>query len=180
MGPGLLAGFAPLHYGLLTVFVLRQVIRFWRGNPPCAGKLLVLATTVTCWHVGIISLNSDYAFTVTNVLIHGVPYMVLTYRYAREQGTDSLSLAHRITQHGWWFFGATILVLAAMEEWQWHLWVYGDRAWLFGPAVPLTGTLRHVAVGLLITPQLTHYVLDAFVWKVRPSNRWLAQRFTLR
>ena len=47
------------------------------------GKDIVVATTAICWYVGIVVFNSDYAFTVTNVIIHGVPYFALIYVYAR-------------------------------------------------------------------------------------------------
>ena len=47
------------------------------------GKDIVVATTAVCWYVGIVVFNSDYAFTVTNVIIHGVPYFALIYFYAQ-------------------------------------------------------------------------------------------------
>ncbi len=68
-------------------------VRLGRWNP---GKDIVVLTTAICWYVGIITFNSDYAFTVTNVIIHGVPYFVLVYwyRYRRtETGSCSSSLA---------------------------------------------------------------------------------------
>ena len=40
-----------------------------------------------CWYVGIVALDSDYAFTVTNVLIHGIPYFALVYFTRRTAGT---------------------------------------------------------------------------------------------
>ena len=45
--------------------------------------MLVVLSTFLCWYLGIVLFDSDYAFTVTNVLIHGLPYMVLTYRHGR-------------------------------------------------------------------------------------------------
>src|SRR5215208_516829 len=51
-----------------------------RGNP---GKDLVVLTTAVCWYAGIVAYDSDYAFTVTNVVIHGVPYAALVWWYAR-------------------------------------------------------------------------------------------------
>ena len=41
-----------------------------------------MVTTALCWGLGIVVFNSDYAFTVTNVIIHGVPYMALVYPFA--------------------------------------------------------------------------------------------------
>jgi hypothetical protein len=46
--------------------------------------------------------------------------------------------------------------------------VWHDRGWLFGGAWELGG-LKMLLVPLLALPQLTHYVLDGFVWK-RKNN----------
>ena len=42
------------------------------------------------------------------------------------------------------------------------------RGWLFGVAWD-TGSLKILLVPLLALPQLTHYVLDGFIWR-RKSN----------
>jgi len=53
----------------------------WRGNlgplERASGGLRVYVTDAR----GIVAFDSDYAFTVTNVVIHGVPYLVLVYWY---------------------------------------------------------------------------------------------------
>ncbi len=67
----------PLYWLAMTTYVgrlLSRGVKFGKWNP---GKDLVVLTTAVCWYVGIVWLNSDFAFTVTNVIIHGVPYMVL-------------------------------------------------------------------------------------------------------
>ena len=53
-------------------------------------------TTAVCWYVGIVAFNSDYAFTVTNVIIHGVPYFALVYwyRHTRRAGEGKSSAGH--------------------------------------------------------------------------------------
>ncbi|HEX7957480.1 MAG TPA: hypothetical protein VF508_11090 [Pyrinomonadaceae bacterium] len=67
-----------------------------RGNP---GKDLVVLTTAVCWYAGIVAFDSDYAFTVTNVLIHGVPYLALVWWYARRRaGAAGRGIRGRI----WW------------------------------------------------------------------------------
>src|SRR5262249_48444720 len=73
---------APVYWAVLGLYMLRSAWMYGqgRGNP---GKDLVVFTTALCWYVGIITFNSDYAFTVTNVVIHGVPYFVLVFWYWR-------------------------------------------------------------------------------------------------
>ena len=73
-------------YGLAMVaYFGRSFLRGWRHGLWNPGKDIVVLTTALYWYLGIITLNSDFAFTVTNVIIHGVPYMVLVYLVSRRQ-----------------------------------------------------------------------------------------------
>uniref|UniRef100_A0A7C4LKG7 Transmembrane protein n=1 Tax=Schlesneria paludicola TaxID=360056 RepID=A0A7C4LKG7_9PLAN len=159
--PALASCLAPLHGLALCAYALRSVLRgigsgFW--NP---GKDLVVATTAACWYVGIVALNSDFAFTVTNVLIHGVPYLALTWRYARLTGQPSWQ------PRSPWAFGvlflATVWLLAYGEELLWDRTIWHERGWLFGSA-RIEGN-RSFWLALLAVPQITHYVLDGFIWR---------------
>jgi hypothetical protein len=74
---------APIYWLALGVYASKSLYGWLvkrEGNP---GKDIVIVTTAVCWYVGIVGLNSDYAFTVTNVVIHGVPYFALIYWYSR-------------------------------------------------------------------------------------------------
>lgn len=132
-----------------------------RGNP---GKDLVVLTTAVCWYVGIVAFDSDYAFTVTNVVIHGVPYMALVWLYARSRAQHA-GRAYR-TLARWPIFLLTLWLMAYVEELFWDRGVWHERAWLFGAAWDLS-SLKVVLVPLLALPQATHYVLDGFVWRRR-------------
>ncbi|MCP4891952.1 MAG: hypothetical protein GY904_35860 [Planctomycetaceae bacterium] len=64
---------APIYWISLGLYAGRSIylaIVLGRWNP---GKDIVLVTTAICWYVGIIQFNSGYTFTVTNVIIHGIP-----------------------------------------------------------------------------------------------------------
>ena len=135
-----------------------------RGNP---GKDIVVATTALCWYAGVVAFNSDYAFTVTNVFIHGVPYLALVYWYARSR-RGGAARHYRLLARGPLIFLATLWALAYAEELLWDRGVWHERAWLFGGAWDL-GALKAFVVPLLALPQATHYVLDGFVWR-RRSN----------
>ena len=60
----------------------------------------VKITTALCWHVGIITFNSDYAFTVTNVVIHGIPYLVLVYWYGWMRARSGTQPTNRLRTIG--------------------------------------------------------------------------------
>jgi hypothetical protein len=157
----------PLYWTVLSVYVLRSTYRWLRLDEVNPGKDIVVITTAICWYTGIVVFNSDYAFTVTNVIIHGVPYLALVYWYARAQRPRASSSYHFLTR-GPLSFLATLWVIAYVEELLWDRGVWHERAWLFGGGWDI-GTLKIFLVPLLALPQLTHYVLDGFIWR-RKSN----------
>ena len=163
----------PVYWLSLVLYAgrsLRRGITRGEWNP---GKDIVVTTTAVCWYVGIITFNSDYAFTVTNVIIHGVPYFVLVYWYWQRsvRKRDDRTRSHWQTVG---MFIATLWLLAYVEELLWDRGVWQARDWLFGgwDFTAISGLL----VPLLAVPQITHYVLDGFIWKRRASpefqQRW--------
>lgn len=163
---GLAGALAPIYWGVMAAYFLKA-IWCWRQGHPNPGKDIVVATTAVCWYVGIITFNSDYAFTVTNVIIHGVPYMALVYWYwqrSRSTAGESQVSQWRML---WLFFG-TIWLLAYIEELLWDRSVWQERGWLFGSAFT-NFEWDYLLVPLLAVPQLTHYVLDGFIWKRRKN-----------
>jgi hypothetical protein len=170
--PGVLADIVqPAYWTALVVYALRSAYRWLVCRRPNPGKDIIVASTALCWYVGIVALNSDYAFTVTNVITHGVPYLALVYWYrqgrqARSNGRVSRQL------RGLAMFLATLWLLAYVEELIWDRGVWQERAWLFGSPWPLE-EWKWMLVPALAVPQLTHYVLDGFIWR-RKSNPALA------
>ena len=157
----------PVYWALLAAFVARQLWLLGTGRAPCWGKVLVVLTTWACWWAGIIALDSDYAFTVTNVLIHGIPYLALTYRYGRARAVQAPgSGVARILRGGVVAFVAFLVGVAFLEEALWDRLVWHDRPWLFGGGAELSALAVTLLAPLLAVPQATHYVLDAFVWRV--------------
>ncbi len=158
----------PIYVALLAAWTLRQGWRLVRGPAPSPGKLVVVATTVVTWLVGIVLLDGDFAFTVTNVIVHAVPYLVLTHRYAavRAEQRPSALLA-RMMRGGPVVFVSIVVALAFVEELFWDRFVWHERAWLFGEGASLASIALSLLVPLLALPQATHYVLDGFVWRAR-------------
>lgn len=172
--PAMCATVAGWIYAVLAVvYVARAVIARGAVN---WGKHLVMATTAACWYVGIVALDSDFAFTITNVLIHGVPYLALIWVYGR--GLSAMDEGSRRGAGGRWLaqglivFLASLWAIAFIEELIWDRGVWHDRGWLFGDGGELPGW-QVVLVPLLAVPQLTHYVLDGFLWR-RAYNPRLA------
>lgn len=135
------------------------------------GKHIVVATTAACWYLGIVATDSDVGFTVTNVFIHGVPYLALVFLYARAVAPAApTSSAARLLRRGAIPFLATLWAVAYAEELLWDRAIWHERAWLFGGGLDLSAW-HGVLVPLLAVPQLTHYVLDAVLWRRRSNPR---------
>ncbi len=149
----------PVYWLTLAAYFGRSA---WRRFPN-PGKDVVVLTTAACWYVGIVRFDSDYAFTVTNVVIHGVPYFVLVYWYRWVRGGPRPRGWHVRTAAA---FVAVVWVLAFAEELLWDRLVWHDRDWLFGSGGDAR-RWRWLLVPLLALPQLTHYLLDGLVWRRR-------------
>lgn len=61
-------------------------------------------------------------------------------------------------------------LVAYVEELVWDRTIWHDREWLFDDGFDAGGAAV-VLVPLLATPQLAHYVLDAFLWRRRSNPR---------
>jgi hypothetical protein len=164
-----------LYIALLAAYVIRALAQIARGDSVSWGKHLIVATTVACWYIGIVATNSDYAFTVTNVFVHGVPYMALVYVYARAAARDAVSAGGASARllgraRGIVVFLATLWLIAYVEELLWDRTIWHDRSWLFGSGIDVGGSAVIIAP-LLAVPQLTHYVLDGLLWRRKANPR---------
>jgi hypothetical protein len=175
--PGFVMPAATVAYvAALSAYVIRAASLWWRGTPN-PGKDIVVVTTAASWYTGIVAFDSDYAFTVTNVFMHGIPYFALVYVHARARAraerapsgpsTALPTLAERLTRSVVPFLGVLWLI-AFVEELFWDRAVWHDRGWLFGEPWSVDG-LKLFLVPLLALPQLTHYVLDGFIWRRRTN-----------
>lgn len=159
-------------YALLGLSYLRRQWQRARKGQLQWGPLTLILATACCWYLGIVAIPSDFAFTVTNVTLHGIPYGVLTYGFARRraQQDQSRSLGLRPLKRrstGILFFLAVVWSLAFLEELLWHGLVFHDQPALFGELSLLRPWSSALWTPLLAVPQLTHYVLDGVVWKRR-------------
>lgn len=157
----------PAYVLALTAYFAKSIYLYFTDGFLNVGKDIVVLTTAVCWYVGIVALDSDYAFTVTNVIIHGVPYFALIYFYAKARREKAGRFYKSASSH-WIVFLATLWALAYVEEIFWHRGVWHEREYLFGAHWNWEDWKIYL-VPLLAVPQLTHYILDGFIWK-RKNN----------
>jgi hypothetical protein len=155
-----------LYAALLLAYAARESWLYRRTRTVNIPRNLLLLGTAVAWYAGIVVFNGDLAFTLLNVVSHGVPYLALVWsrRPALAAG------------RGWWagryglglFLGAIVL-FAFLEEGLWDGLVWREHGAVFGwfqalPTVAEPGLLMWL-VPLLALPQSTHYVFDGFIWR---------------
>lgn len=170
-------------YAAVAIIYAGKEIRRWRldkcFNLPKQG---LLAGTALSWWVGIITFDHDLAFTAINTIAHGLPYLALIWVYGRNQQALGMRTWHwpemgKIFSLRWLpAFLGLLLLLAYFEEGLWDAWVWRERAELFAPFQNIPAASEAMLlwiVPLLTLPQATHYVLDAFIWRMKtPGTPW--------
>jgi hypothetical protein len=171
-----------LWWSTLGVFALRQLQLGLREGVSRIrwGKLGLIGSTALAWYVGIVWIADDFAFTVTNVIAHGVPYMAMSYRVTRElRAVNTRDALPWFLTNGA-YYGVLLVGLALAEEWLWDAGIWHEHAdVLFSPSVEV-GDLEAWIVPLLALPQLVHYLLDAYLWRLNGDNPKLAHALGLR
>ena len=148
-----------------------------QGKAIVIGKSLWLLTTALNWYLGIVYFNSDIAFSLTNVVAHGIPYMILIIFFTQKKEfhlkgkTNPLKRTFTIV--------TLVAFLALVEEYFWDMLVNRDKQTFFESLIhyPMAAFeqpyLRALAIAILIVPQSTHYILDAYIWKKNDKNPFL-------
>lgn len=159
----------------LCAYVARSIWHARQGHPINLGKHAVVTSTALIWFVGIVAVDEDFTFTITNVAIHGIPYMVLLWAYARERAQEKpgTPLA-RLVGGGVAVFVTLLLVLAFSEEMLWDRFVWHERPGVFGgeklDRPILSDATLALLVPLLSLPQLVHYALDGVLWRSKDAG----------
>lgn len=165
-----------LYVGLIMAYLAREAWLWHRTRTVNLPRNLLMAGTLASWYVGIVLFNGDLAFTLLNVVSHGIPYLALVW-HGGPRRPDAPAPPRRGAWAGRYglavFLGAVVL-FAFLEEGLWDGLVWREHGTVFGwfqqlPAVGSPALLMWL-VPLLALPQSTHYVLDGFIWRrARPA-----------
>jgi hypothetical protein len=177
-----------LYAAIIIVYIVKEIMliaQTKRFNIPRNG---IMVGTFLSWYFGIVYFNGDIVFTLLNVISHGVPYMALIWIHgkkkmtAQDHGKNHL-LQKVFSKYGVLLFLGIIFLLAVTEESLWDIFVWKEH-----DAVLLTSILPQLQVPdillgflipLLALPQITHYILDGFIWKIRKDDfRWSNEKKT--
>ncbi|MBZ4187369.1 hypothetical protein [Niabella beijingensis] len=183
-GSALLPILGGLYFILLLVYIFHLTIQTIKTRHFNLPKFGIIAGTVISWYFGIVYFNGDMAFTLLNVVSHGVPYMALVWVHGRKvyskQKKENPFLHRVFSKKGILIFLFIIFGLAFMEEFFWDIAVWKEHRVAFGgsyfAAFQPSGEILNILVPLLALPQFTHYILDGFIWKIRKNEiKWSSE-----
>lgn len=173
--PAILPLAAGLYVFILSAYVVVSIQKSLKTKRIELGKHIIVLTTALTWYVGIVLTDSDFAFTVANVIVHGVPYMALLWVYAEKRaraGGEGIALIQLVVRFGVGAFVVLLGAIAFVEEMLWDRLVWHSHPSLFGASgeSELSEMALAFLVPLLALPQATHYVLDAVLWRRRDTG----------
>lgn len=172
----LLADLCLSAYGaIFAAYLVKEAALIWRTRRFNAPRNLLLASTAFSWWTGIIALDSDLAFTAINVLAHGIPYLALVWLYGARKAAGGLLFRPAFIP----LFLLLPFLLAYLEEGLWDGLIWSEHSAVFPvfASLPLLESkdLLMLVVPLLALPQITHYILDGFIWRrAHASAGWRA------
>lgn len=160
----------------ISFFIISICYIFYEIKNYQHTKLLANAhilITFLIWSVGISFLNNDFAFSLTNIIHHGVPYIGLIWissLYKNNYSLNWMKKKKQLTKNS--FLRLTLLIgviviIAIIEEtlWDSFLWHERENFLVFSHNIELSQIPLAFMVGLLATPQVAHYLLDGLIWK---------------
>lgn len=176
-------------YFIILIGWLIEDLRWYKKNqePIAYGKIIWLLTTAFNWYLGIVYFNSDVAFTITNCIAHGIPYLTLVFFYVERKKEIK---ENRLFKWNRWaiaisFMLLIILVLAHLEEYSWDMFInrdsekgnYFQSLFTYPFELLKTPVFQAIVVALLSIPQITHYIIDGVIWKGNSKNPYLKAIF---
>lgn len=169
----LLKLFTGFYIILLSGWLLKEIISWIKTRLINIPKFLVITGTILSWYGGIVYFNGDLAFTLLNVVSHGIPYMALIWIYGKKNYVNTPNRFLRIvfSKYGLIVFLGLLFLFAFIEEGLWDITVWKEHGQLFGitsfNAPSFDKNILAFVVPLLALPQITHYILDGFIWRIR-------------
>ncbi len=166
-----------LYILILVSYFTKEIylgIQFKFFNIP---RNLIVFGTALSWYIGIVWLNNDLAFTFTNIVSHGIPYVALIWLYGRKNTkSQSLKLLGKsiFSLRMLPFYIGILILLAYIEEGLWDGFIWRDHTQFFQnfTALPIVRDrfILALLIPLLALPQSTHYIFDAFLWRISGKN----------
>jgi hypothetical protein len=159
------------YFLIIVSYVIKEIIVSIKNKAFNFPKNLIVTGTFLSWYFGIVAFQADLIFTLLNVVAHGIPYMALIWIHGQKKSAT----AFKFNLKGISIFILVLIVLAYVEENLWDSLVWKDHAEIFpllSTESPVNNTtLLSIVVSILVLPQITHYVLDGFIWRFSKDSQ---------
>lgn len=156
-----------LYVVIIITYLVKELVRFKRLGELNVPKNVLIVGTALSWYFGIVYFNGDMAFTLLNVVAHGIPYIALVWLFSNKGKQQAIE--KKSTKRFLVLFLSVIVLLAYFEEGLWDGLVWKEHTDVFTlfQSLPFISNkyLLALIVPLLSLPQTTHYVLDGYIWK---------------
>ena len=167
-----------LHIALFSIvisYIMLELYFVLKTKQYNVAKYLLLTGTFITWYFGIVYFNSDLIFTLFNVISHGVPYMMLIWVYGNKKAIDNKPwYVFIFSWKGSIVYILILLVLAYAEEGLWDVFIWKEHHALFSifNSIENFNSVQFslFLVPLLSVPQITHYIVDGFIWKIKDDK----------
>jgi hypothetical protein len=156
--------FMAIYFVIIFIYFVKEITTSLEDGMINIPKNLIMVGTYASWYVGIVAFQADLIFTLLNVVAHGIPYMALVWIHGEKKNTSDFEFNIR----GVVVFIAVLLCLDYLEENLWDGIVWKDHPEIFPLLYGVTfqhPVLVSAIVAVLVLPQVTHYVLDGFIWR---------------
>lgn len=153
-----------IYFIILSVWIVKTGFDVFKTRQVNIPKVTLIVGTYLSWYFGIVYFNNDLVFTLLNVISHGIPYIALIYirEIKQKENSQLKKLSLFKSTFGIYLFILVIVAFAFFEEFLWEILVWGEHfSLVFHPSL---NWLQFI-VPLLVVPQLTHYLLDGFIWR---------------
>lgn len=162
-----------LYAVILTTYIFKEILFFKQLKTINIPKLSIISGTILSWYFGIVYFNGDLAFTLLNVVSHGIPYMALVWIFshkAPKSDIEAKSLGQNRIKYSLLGFLGLIFLLAYIEEGLWDAFLWKEHQGIFGLFTFNGGPLLlNFIIPLLAVPQITHYIIDGYIWKIKKN-----------
>jgi len=175
-----------VYFTVLGLYIARQFYARHMGQPFNPGKQIIMGAHYLTWAVGIGFTQNPIISAAFLNLFHGIPFMAIVWYYCNrkwsEKGRPASMIRYLSHKKRWLTFYLVVLVLAISEEalwdglvWQTYIPDFFNLAVQETAPVPLS-----MWVAVLSLPQIMHYFLDGFIWRLNKSNPDLAHYLNLK
>ncbi|HET6228035.1 MAG TPA: hypothetical protein VFF27_17255 [Bacteroidia bacterium] len=164
---------------LLAIYIAKEIYFFVRHHSFNLPKNILIAGTALSWYFGIVYFKGDLTFTLLNVVSHGIPYYGLVWAHSNKKSKTELQqaswLKNLFKPQFILFFLLLLILFAYTEELIWDGFIWKDHMGVFPsssslPDITENKLLMTVCIPLFALPQLMHYFIDGFIWKMRSDQ----------